>query len=233
MSTLISASSVSFTYGDGALETRVLRDLDVEIEAGEVTVLMGPSGSGKTTLISILAGLLRPSSGDVDLCGARITAMSAREVEALRRRALGFVFQAFHLFDALSALDNVAEVLALRAHISIREARARAGALLDALGLGDRLANKPTELSAGQRQRVAIARALSSEPRIVIADEPTVALDHDTAERVMGCLREYVGAETGLLLVTHDTRVVHPDDRVIEIEDGRVARVRRGAEVRR
>jgi putative ABC transport system ATP-binding protein len=223
VSALASARGVSFAYGEAPLVTQVLHELSIDIEPGELTVLMGPSGSGKTTLISILAGLLRPTTGTVTLAGEDITRMDDAEVTAARRRSLGFVFQAFHLFPALSATDNVAEILALKG-LSIARARERSRALLTRFGLDGRLDNLPGQLSAGQRQRVAIARALAPDPKIVIADEPTVALDGPTAKSVMALLREYVSAGTGVLLVTHDARIVEETDRVIEIEDGRVAR---------
>ncbi|MEZ4338633.1 MAG: ATP-binding cassette domain-containing protein, partial [Sandaracinaceae bacterium] len=161
--------------------------------------------------------------GHVDLCGERITAMDDAGVTAARRRSLGFVFQAFHLFDALSAVDNVAEILALSG-VPIRAARERSRELLTRFGLGERLHHKPGQLSAGQRQRVAIARALAPRPKVVIADEPTVALDGPTAKSVMKLLREYVSGGTAVLLVTHDTRLIEPTDRVVSLEDGRIVR---------
>ncbi|MBX3272340.1 MAG: ABC transporter ATP-binding protein [Sandaracinaceae bacterium] len=223
MTALLEARSIVFDHGQPPFVTHVLRDLSLAIHPGELTVLMGPSGSGKTTLISILAGLLRPTSGTVELAGERLTDLDDAAITAARRRSLGFVFQAFHLFDALSAVDNVAEILALSG-TPIREARARARELLVRFGLGERLAHRPGQLSAGQRQRVAIARALAPGPKIVIADEPTVALDGSTAKSVMKLLREYVSGGTAVLLVTHDTRLVEPTDRVVAIEDGRIVR---------
>jgi putative ABC transport system ATP-binding protein len=219
---LLTATDVTFSYGEPPLVTPVLHALSLAIRPGELTVLMGPSGSGKTTLISILAGLLRPTSGRVVLCGDEISKLDDAQVTAARRRSLGFVFQAFHLFGALSATDNVAEILALTG-VPIRQARERAQALLVRFGLAERLTNLPGQLSAGQRQRIAIARALCTDPKIVIADEPTVALDGATAKGVMALLREYVSSGTAVLLVTHDTRLVEPGDRVVRIEDGRIA----------
>ncbi|MGE0790902.1 MAG: ABC transporter ATP-binding protein [Sandaracinaceae bacterium] len=226
---VVSAEGVSFSHGEPPFETKVLHDVSVAIRPGELTVLMGPSGSGKTTLISILAGLVRPRKGRVVLCGEELTKMSDAKITAARRRSLGFVFQAFHLFPALSATDNVAEVLALTG-VPIRTARERARALLTRFELGQRLDNLPGQLSAGQRQRVAIARALCTRPKVVIADEPTVALDSATARAVMSLLREYItladaeGEGAAVLLVTHDSRLVEPGDRVVSIEDGQVAR---------
>ncbi len=224
---LLVASGVTCSYGEGPLRTDVLRGIDLSIRPGELTVLMGPSGSGKTTLISILAGLLRPTTGSVRLRGEELTQLDDAQITAARRRSLGFVFQSFHLFPALSATDNVAEVLALSG-MPIARAREKTRALLTRFGLGDRLDNLPAQLSAGQRQRVAIARALAPDPKIVIADEPTVALDGPTAKSVMELLREYVSAGTSVLLVTHDHRIVRDTDRVVEIEDGLLARDGRG-----
>ncbi len=219
---LVVAENVSCVVGEPPLRTQVLHDLSLSIAPGQVSVLMGPSGSGKTTLISILAGLLRPTSGKVTLCGAEISSMDDAAVTAVRRRALGFVFQSFHLFPALTATDNVAEILALSG-TPIRQAREKSRALLTKFGLGERLDNRPGQLSAGQRQRVAIARALAPDPKIVIADEPTVALDGPTAQSVMELLRAYVSPTTGVLLVTHDHRIIRPSDRRIELEDGVIA----------
>jgi putative ABC transport system ATP-binding protein len=224
---ILRGERISFAYGEPPLLTPVLDALDLALHPGELTVLMGPSGSGKTTLISILAGLLRPTSGEVTLAGERLTSMRDADVTAARRRHLGFVFQTFHLFQALSATDNVAEVLALTG-VPIRAARERSRALLTRFGLGERLDHLPSQLSAGQRQRVAIARALAPGPKIVIADEPTVALDGPTAKEVMTLLREYVGRGTSVVLVTHDLRILAPTDRVVELEDGRVVRDGRG-----
>ncbi len=228
---LLRAIDVRHVYGEPPHETPILHGVSLDLHPGALTVLMGPSGSGKTTLISILAGLLRPSAGHVELAGERITDLDDAAVTRARRRALGFVFQAFHLFPALSALDNVAEVLALGG-LSIRDARDRARPLLERVGLAARMDNLPSQLSAGQRQRVAIARAIAPAPKVVIADEPTVALDGATAASVMELLRDYVGATTAVLLVTHDTRLVRASDRVIEIEDGRIARDGAGRESR-
>lgn len=220
---LVVAEDLRCFVGEPPLRTEVLRGLSLTVEPGEVTVLMGPSGSGKTTLISILAGLLRPTSGRVVLAGEEISKLDDAEVTAVRRRSLGFVFQAFHLFPALSATDNVAEILALGG-VPIRTARERSRALLTKFGLGERLDNLPGQLSAGQRQRVAIARALAPDPKIVIADEPTVALDGPTAQSVMELLRAYVSPTTGVLLVTHDHRIIKESDRRIELEDGQIVR---------
>jgi putative ABC transport system ATP-binding protein len=220
---LVRATKVSKVYEDVGNATLALLDISLEVEPGQLVVVLGPSGSGKTTLISILAGLLRPSAGEVELCGARLTSLSEGEVARVRRAHLGFIFQGYNLFPGLSALDNVAEVLAMRG-MAIRRARERARAALEAVGLGRQAAQVPAMLSGGEKQRVAIARALAPGPSIVIADEPTAALDSTTAATVVKLLRAHVVTGSSVLLVTHDQGLVAWADRVIEIRDGRVKR---------
>jgi putative ABC transport system ATP-binding protein len=220
----VRATDVAKTFGTGELATPVLEGVTLRIDAGELVLLMGPSGSGKTTLISVLAGLLRPSGGHVLLCGEPISELSESEVARVRRRHLGFVFQTYNLFPALSALDNVAEVLRLKG-LPAREARQRAAHALAEVGLGERLRHRPGELSGGQKQRVAIARALAGDPSLVMGDEVTAALDTHTALQVMEILHAQVGRNRGILLVTHDRRLEQFAHRVIEIEDGRISGV--------
>jgi putative ABC transport system ATP-binding protein len=219
--TLARAIDVSKDYGTGALATPVLFDVSLDVRAGELTLLMGPSGSGKTTLLSILAGLLRPTRGQVELCGRPIAEAPAREVTRARRAHLGFVFQTYNLFPALTALDNVAEVLAMRG-VPLGEARAAARQALARVGLGERLHHRPAQLSGGERQRVAIARAFAASPALILGDEPTAALDGASATVVMALLREHVGRGRGVLLVTHDRRLERFADRVVELADGRI-----------
>ena len=218
---LIRAANVSMTFGDGALATPVLHDVDLHLRPGELTLLVGPSGSGKTTLVSIVAGLLRPRAGTVDVCGHRITAMSEGEVARVRRQHVGFVFQSDNLFPALTALQNVAEVLRLRG-MPRTEALGRARAALERVGLHHRLDHRPGELSGGQRQRVAVARALAGHPSLIIGDEITSALDGATAIQVMELVRDYITHETAALIVTHDHRLERFADRIVAMEDGRV-----------
>ncbi len=220
---LARATSVSKSYGAGALSTRVLFDVSLALPAGELTLLMGPSGSGKTTLLSILAGLLRPSSGDVELCGEPISGATAEAVTRTRRANLGFVFQTYNLFPALTALDNVAEILAMKG-VPLGEARSRARTALTRVGLGERLHHVPAKLSGGEKQRVAIARAFTGEPALILGDEPTAALDGTSAASVMQLLRDHVGPGRSVLLVTHDHRLERFADRVIELADGRIQR---------
>lgn len=221
---LVRCEALEKTFGEGELATPVLKGIGMEVFAGELVLLMGPSGSGKTTLISILAGLLRPTGGQVELCGARISEQHEAEVTRVRRRHLGFVFQSYNLFPALSALDNIAEVLKLKG-LPAREAKERASRALSDVGLGERLHHRPGELSGGQKQRVAIARALAGDPALVMGDEVTAALDTHTALHVLEILRRQVSAERGILPVTHDRRLEQFADRVIEIEDGRISRI--------
>jgi putative ABC transport system ATP-binding protein len=221
VSSLIHASQIGMTFGDGALATPVLHGVDLQLRPGELTLLTGPSGSGKTTLVSIVAGLLRPRSGTVDICGHRITAMSEGEVARVRRQHVGFVFQTDNLFPALTALQNVAEVLRLRG-MPKTEALGRARAALERVGLHHRLDHRPGELSGGQRQRVAVARALAGHPSLVIGDEITSALDGATAVQVMELVRDYVTPHTAALIVTHDHRLERFADRIVAMEDGRV-----------
>lgn len=219
---LVSARAVSKTFGEGELATPVLHEVDVTVHAGELTLLMGPSGSGKTTLISILAGLMRPTSGSVELCGAPISRMSEAEVAQVRRLRLGFVFQTYNLFPALTALDNVALAFRMRGEKHRAEARRLAGAALEAVGLGHRASYHPADMSAGQKQRVAIARALAGGPPLVIGDEVTAALDTQSAMAVMEILHDRVTPTTATLIVTHDVRLRRFAHRVYTMEDGRV-----------
>ena len=214
------------TYDNAGTLLHVVRPLDLEIRCGELTLLMGPSGSGKTTLLSMLAGLLQPTSGRVELFGHELGVMSEKQRAALRRRQVGFIFQQDNLFPALTALDNVAEILRL-AGMSKATAYARATETLGRVGLADRLDHYPNQLSGGQRQRVAIARALAPNPQLVFGDEVTAALDGASAFTVMDLLREYVTPNSAVLIVTHDHRLERYADRVIAMEDGALAGDRR------
>jgi putative ABC transport system ATP-binding protein len=216
---LARARGVTKTYGSGALATPVLHGIDLDLRVGELVLLMGPSGSGKTTLLSILAGLLRPTAGDVILCGCAISNLSEAEVARVRRHGVGFVFQAYNLFPALTALDNVAQMLVMKRH---PDPRGRAAEVLQRVGLGHRLGHLPSELSGGQKQRVAIARALAASPPLILGDEITAALDGRTGLEILEILRAEVSPRCGVLLVTHDHRLERFADRVVEIDDGRV-----------
>lgn len=213
------ASGVEMVF-HGVDHAPVLQGIDLEIPQGEIQLLMGPSGSGKTTLLSILAGILTPTRGRVYLLGQEITGMTKEELSRFRLKNIGFIFQGFNLFPALSALENVDVALKMkgvRGNAAKREARE----LLEQVGLGDRLNFLPRDLSGGQKQRVAIARALAGNPRLIMADEPTASLDSHSGHTVIELLRDLAkeGNRT-VLMVTHDSRLVDVADRVAYLEDG-------------
>ncbi|HKA46223.1 MAG TPA: ABC transporter ATP-binding protein [Burkholderiales bacterium] len=218
---LVRTRSVSKTFRTGTIEAEALRDVSIDLHAGELVLLMGPSGSGKTTLLYILSGLLRPTAGDVELCGTPITRLSEKDASEVRRRHVGFVFQTYNLFPALSAIDNVGEVLVMK-DTPRSQAQARAAEILTRVGLEARLHHRPGELSGGERQRVAIARALAGDPTLVVGDEPTGALDRSTGQAIVKLLREQVSERRGVLLVTHDLRLRQFAHRILEIDDGRI-----------
>ncbi|MEU9831280.1 ABC transporter ATP-binding protein [Streptosporangium sp. NPDC048047] len=206
-------------YGRGPGLVRALDGVELEAAAGETLAVMGPSGSGKSTLLHLLGGLERPSAGEVWLAGRRIDGMSEKALARLRRRSIGFVFQAFHLVDELTAAENV-ELPALLAGRSLRTARRRAAELLDHVGLGDRARRLPSAMSGGERQRVAVARALVNEPLVVLADEPTGNLDSAATADVLRLLDGLRTAGQTLVIVTHDTRVAAVADRLVSLRDG-------------
>ena len=186
---------------------------------GETLAVMGPSGCGKSTLLHLLGGLARPTAGQVWVGGRRIDEMSERSLARMRRHAVGFVFQAFHLMDELTAAENV-ELPVLLAGCSSRTARRRAAALLEQVGLADRAEHLPSALSGGQRQRVAIARALSNQPAVVLADEPTGNLDSAATLEVLRLLESLRAAGQTVVIVTHDSRIAATADRLISMRDG-------------
>ncbi len=220
MSAAIAVRRVVKSYGAGETAVQALRGVDLDVHAGEVLLMMGPSGSGKTTLLSIMGGILQATGGSVAIAGREIVGLPERALPEVRLRHIGFVFQGFNLFPALTAAENVAIALDLRG-IRGREADRRALAALDAVGLADRAHHRPGDLSGGQKQRVAIARALVGEPDIVLADEPTAALDHTSGERVLDLLRRVATEQRrAVVLVTHDPRTLPYADRIVHIEDG-------------
>jgi putative ABC transport system ATP-binding protein len=218
---LVRVTGVAKSFGVGDAEVAILRGIDLELAAGELTLLMGPSGSGKTTLVSILAGLARPTSGKVELCGVPISELDEAAVSRVRRQHVGFIFQTYNLFPALTALDNVALGYRLRGQ-TLAQARVHAATALEGVGLGARLRYLPAKLSAGQKQRVAVARALAGGPAVVIGDEPTAALDGPSALGVMELLRERVTAESAVLVVTHDHRLERFAHRIVHMGDGQI-----------
>jgi ABC-type lipoprotein export system ATPase subunit len=206
-------------YGQGEGLVRALDAVELEVSSGETLAVMGPSGCGKSTLLHLLGGLERPSAGEVWLAGRRIDELSEKALARMRRQAIGFVFQAFHLMDELTAVENV-EWPALLAGSAPRAARRRAAQLLEQVGLADRAEHLPSALSGGQRQRVAIARALSNEPCVVLADEPTGNLDSAATVDVLRLLDSLRSAGQTLVIVTHDERIAATADRLISMRDG-------------
>ena len=221
----VECRGVTKEFGDGSARVRALNGIDLEVRSGELMMLVGPSGCGKTTLISVIAGILDPSQGVCRVFGREFSRMSTREKTRHRGQTVGFVFQAFNLIPALSAVENAAVPLMILG-APRKEALDRAGALLNRVGLGDRRHAMPNQLSGGQQQRVAIARALVHDPKLVVCDEPTSALDHETGQKVMDLLRE-MGVLPGrsLIIVTHDARIFDFADRIARMDDGRVMSV--------
>ncbi|MEV4670159.1 MULTISPECIES: ABC transporter ATP-binding protein [Actinomadura] len=216
---VLQARGLRKEHGQGHGLVRAVDDVDLDVPAGQVLAVTGPSGCGKSTLLHMLGGLERPTGGEVRLDGRRIDALSERGLARLRRRAVGFVFQAFHLVEELSAAENV-ELPALLAGRSPRAARRRAAQLLERVGLADRARHLPWELSGGQRQRVAIARALANEPLVLLADEPTGNLDSAATRDVLRLFDGLRAAGQTLVLVTHDERVAATADRLVSMRDG-------------
>ena len=206
-------------YGKQAGLVRAVDGVDLDVAAGETVAVTGPSGCGKSTLLHLLGGLDRPSAGEIWLAGHRVDQLSERALAQLRRHAIGFVFQAFHLMEELNAVENV-QLPALLAGRSARWSRRRASALLEQVGLADRARNLPSQLSGGQRQRVAIARALVGEPRVVLADEPTGNLDTEATLDVLRLFESLHAAGQTLVVVTHDSRIAATADRMISMRDG-------------
>ncbi|PIG94217.1 ABC transporter ATP-binding protein [Gloeocapsopsis sp. IPPAS B-1203] len=216
----ILTKGVEMAFKSGRDCFQVLKGIDLEVSPGDIQLLMGPSGSGKTTLLSILAGLLTPTAGSVYLLGEEITKMPRDKLANFRLQNIGFIFQGFNLFPALTAAENVELVLNIKG-IKGRLARNQAKYLLEQVGLASHTNYKPGDLSGGQKQRVAIARALAGNPRLIMADEPTAALDSRSGHNVIELLR-LLAKEEGctVLMVTHDSRIIDVADRVAYMEDG-------------
>lgn len=218
--TAISSFGVTMAYKTGQQSYQVLKNIDLTVQKGDVQLLMGPSGSGKTTLLSILAGLLTPTSGRVCLLRQEITKMSRHQLAKFRLHNIGFIFQGFNLFPALTAAENIEVALNMKG-IKGKAARHEAMVLLEQVGLTAQAQLHPRDLSGGQKQRVAIARALSGNPRIIMADEPTAALDSHSGNKVIELLRRLAKESScTVLIVTHDPRIVSYADRVVNLEDG-------------
>ena len=225
---LIEAVNVAKVLGSGAAKVAALRGVSLALSGGELTLLMGPSGSGKTTLLSILGCMLTPTEGTVRVCGHSTDGAGPEDLALLRREHVGFVFQSFHLFPTLSAADNVRLALDVRGEPA-RSAKARSREALAKVGLSHKTSAFPRELSGGEQQRVAIARAIVGNPSIILADEPTAALDGENGQAIMTILAGIAKEQgRGVLIVTHDPRLLPFADRVVHIEDGLIVSEKRG-----
>ena len=223
MKAAISVRDVTKVYVEGANRIEVLHGVDFDVEQGEVVMLMGPSGSGKTTLLSIMGCILRATSGSVQVAGREVAGLSERELPEIRLQHIGFVFQGFNLFPTLTVGENVEPALDLK-HIRGDKAKQEARRLLEQVGLATKYESFPSDLSGGQKQRVAIARALAGSPGVILADEPTAALDSVSGRRVMEMMRDLAQKHgRGVVVVTHDSRVTEFADRIVHMEDGRIA----------
>ncbi len=222
------ATGVIKDLGVGVAQIRALKGVDLALKGGELTLLMGPSGSGKTTLLSILGCMLTPTEGTVRVRGDSIAGKSPEDLAKLRRENIGFVFQSYHLFPTLSAADNVRLALDVRGETGT-DAKHKARAALERVGLASKTRNYPSQLSGGEQQRVAIARAVVGDPSVILADEPTAALDSENGKAIMGILAAIAkDPGRGVLVVTHDPRLVPFADRIIHIEDGSIVREEAG-----
>ena|SRR5215218_3480334 len=220
---VLQAHDVTKIFQEGRETVSVLNGASLQVERGEVVALEGPSGSGKTTFLSILGCILTPTAGRVVVNGEEVDAKRPGRLPDIRKRSIGFVFQQFNLFPALTALENVEYALNIKG-VPGREARKEAQRVLEAVGLADRLRFLPRDLSGGQKQRVAIARALAGAPPVVLADEPTANLDSQVGMQVLEMFRDLAKQENrALLIVTHDPKVRTIADRVVQILDGRLA----------
>jgi putative ABC transport system ATP-binding protein len=219
---VVAARDLEMRYGEGVTAVRALRGVSLDVRAGEVLMVRGPSGSGKTTLLQLIGALKRPSAGTLTLDGARIDALPPEALRKIRLQRVGFVFQSYNLFPTLKAWENVAVTLDLLGS-DRRAGETRARSLLDDLGMGPRADFYPAKLSGGQRQRVAIARALAHDPAIILADEPTAALDRESGAMVTQLLRVLAHDQgRAVVVVSHDARLEPRVDRIVTIEDGRL-----------
>jgi putative ABC transport system ATP-binding protein len=221
----VACRQVTKEFGDGDSKTLALRGVDLDVYPGQLTLLVGPSGCGKTTLISIIAGLLDPTDGKISVLGEDLRRLRGRRLVQFRGENIGFVFQQYNLLPALTAGENAAVPLLIARHAR-HAAVDKAQEVLEAMGLGDRAHSLPAQLSGGQQQRVAIARALVHEPRLLVCDEPTAALDAHSGRTVMELLRRVaVQPDRAVIVVTHDSRVFDFGDRIVYMSDGKIERV--------
>ena len=214
------------TYGEGRTAVQALRGIDLDVRLGELMMLVGPSGSGKTTLISVIAAILDQTDGECVLFGHDLHQMSNRAKTRYRGENIGFVFQAFNLIPTLTAAENVAAPLLING-VDLSDAVRRACAVLEKEGFDERMMNSvPSDLSGGQQQRVAIARAIVHDPKLVVCDEPTSSLDHETGQKIMALLREVVlQKDRALVVVTHDARIFEFADRIAKMDDGHITSI--------
>lgn len=218
---ILKAVGLTKTYRLGSMEVHALRGIDFDVEEGCFLAIMGPSGSGKSTLMNIIGCLDRPTSGELYLRGEDVSKLSGDRLARVRNRQIGFVFQQFNLLPALNARENV-ELPLVYAGLSARERRQRSTEVLERVGLSDRGHHRPAELSGGQQQRVAIARALVTDPAILLADEPTGALDSKTGEEIMALFQELHEQGRTIILVTHDAQVARQAQRILHLKDGKI-----------
>ncbi len=222
MASVISIRDLSHYFGVGALRKPVLIDINLEVQPGEIMILTGPSGSGKTTLLTLIGALRAVQSGSLKILNQELNEASKQKLIQVRTQ-IGFVFQAHNLLKCLTAWENVGMSLKLDKQLSVQERRARAVAMLNAVGLAERVDYYPENLSGGQKQRVAIARALVSQPKLILADEPTAALDSKSGRDVVDIMQRLAKEQQcAILLVTHDNRILDVADRIIHMEDGRL-----------
>ena len=219
---ILDLQNINKSYGDGKLEVPVLFDINLQVDAGEYVAIMGPSGSGKSTLMNIIGCLDVPTSGTYILNGENVAGRSDTELSILRNRTIGFVFQNFNLLPRETALDNVALPM-LYAGVHRKERMQRAKEALERVGLGDRLHFKPTQLSGGQKQRVAIARAMVMKPSLLLADEPTGALDTASGEQIMDLFRQLNEEGVTIVMITHEPDIAKHARRQLLIRDGRLS----------
>ena len=227
--TVVRIENLNFAFGEGALRKQILFDVDLTIERGEIVIMTGPSGGGKTTLLTLIGALRSAQEGSITVLGKELLGAGEREMVEVRRY-IGYIFQAHNLLKSITARQNVMMSLELHEHLSNEETRQKALEMLAAVGLEEHAEKYPEQLSGGQKQRVAIARALAAHPKLILADEPTAALDSKSGRNVVDILRRLAREQgSAILLVTHDNRILDIADRIINMEDGRVSVERRAA----
>jgi putative ABC transport system ATP-binding protein len=223
---VIAINNLSHYFGSGALKKQILFSINAEIGAGEIVIMTGPSGSGKTTLLTLIGALRSAQEGSLQVLGRELRAATTNRLIQVRRQ-VGYIFQAHNLLNALTARQNVLMAMQLHPHIQDAAAQRRADGILEAVGLAEHRLKYPNQLSGGQKQRVAIARALVSQPKIVLADEPTAALDKQSGRDVVELMRQLAKQQgCTILMVTHDNRILDVADRLIEMEDGHLSETR-------